>query len=206
MAGNVSRAQSKDEQRSPLNLPNALTVLRLILVPIFLVLALQDNSIARWTTLIVFCVAAATDHFDGKIARSYGIVTDFGRIADPIADKALTLGAFVILSVTEFVPWWFTVVIAVRELGITVMRSVFLRRGIVVSANMGGKLKTVLQMFFIFLLLIPWDLFLSYSVVELLAIYFIYPVGGAALFMTVWSGGVYVWEGIALRKKNHSMI
>ncbi len=147
MSDNVSRVQ-RNSKVPVVNLPNALTVLRLVLVPlIFVVLGLQSQSwSALWAAFFVFAVAAITDRFDGELARSWGQITDFGRIADPIADKALTLCGFALLSYQGFLPWWLTILIAVRELGITAMRAFFLRRGVVVSANQAGKLKTFMQM------------------------------------------------------------
>ena len=156
MSDNVSRVQ-RDSKVPVVNLPNALTVLRLVLVPIFVVLGLQSQSwSALWAAFVVFAVAAITDRFDGELARSWGQITDFGRIADPIADKALTLCGFGLLSYQGYLPWWVTILIAVRELGITAMRAFFLRRGVVVSANQAGKLKTFMQMVALGTLLIPW--------------------------------------------------
>ncbi|WP_084403188.1 CDP-diacylglycerol--glycerol-3-phosphate 3-phosphatidyltransferase [Schaalia suimastitidis] len=204
MASNVSRAEHS-AKGAAWNVPNALTVLRLVLVPVFLVLVLTEGIVPRWWALAVFCVAAATDLLDGKIARASGTVTDFGRIVDPIADKALTLGAFVILSVDGLIPWWFTIVVAVRELGITALRAILLKRDIVVSASSGGKLKTVLQMLFIVLLLVPWATFVNDQVLTWLA-YVIYAIGGAALAVTVWSGALYVADGLRLWRKSDTEI
>ena len=92
----------------------------------------------------MFAVAAATDRLDGWLARRNGTVTTFGIVADPIADKALTGSAFVVLSVLDLLPWWITVVVLVREIGVTVLRAVVIRHT-VVPASRGGKLKTVLQ-------------------------------------------------------------
>ena len=163
MSENVSRVQ-RDSNVSVVNLPNALTVLRLVLVPVFVVLGLQSQSwSALWAAFVVFAIAAITDRFDGELARSWGQITDFGRIADPIADKALTLCGFGLLSYQGFLPWWLTILIAVRELGITAMRAFFLRRGVVVSANQAGKLKTFMQMVALGTLLIPWAHFTAMS-------------------------------------------
>ena len=163
MSDNVSRVQ-RDSKVPVVNLPNALTVLRLILVPVFVVLGLQSKSwTALWAAFVVFAVAAITDRFDGELARSWGQITDFGRIADPIADKALTLCGFGLLSYQGFLPWWVTILIAVRELGITAMRAFFLRRGVVVSANQAGKLKTFMQIVALGVLLIPWAHFTALS-------------------------------------------
>ena len=203
MATHVSRVE-RHAKVSAINLPNALTVLRLILVPVFIYLKFQDLWSAQWWALVVFCVAAGTDQLDGKIARAYGLVTDFGRVADPIADKALTLSAFVILSIQGVLPWWFTILVAIRELGITVMRAFFLKRGIVVAASQSGKIKTFLQVLAIFLLLIPWDYFLALNLANKpwasFGLMTALCVAGAALAATLWSGVAYVREGMRLAR------
>lgn len=205
MATHVSRVE-RHAKVSAINLPNALTVLRLILVPVFIYLKFQDLWSAQWWALAVFCVAAGTDQLDGKIARAYGLVTDFGRVADPIADKALTLSAFVILSIQGVLPWWFTILVAIRELGITVMRAFFLKRGIVVAASQSGKIKTFLQVLAIFLLLIPWDYFLALNMANKpwasFGLMTALCVAGAALAATLWSGVAYVREGMRLARDN----
>jgi CDP-diacylglycerol---glycerol-3-phosphate 3-phosphatidyltransferase len=129
------------------NLPNALTVLRMLLVPVFgwLLLAQGGQDPAwRWGATAVFVVAIATDWVDGYLARQQGLVTDFGKLMDPIADKALVGTALIGLSLIDLLPWWITVVILVREVGITLMRFVVIRRG-VIPASRGGKVKTLLQ-------------------------------------------------------------
>ena len=141
------------------NVPNALTVLRILGVPLFGWLLLHDGGasieyrIGAWAA---FVLLMATDKIDGDLARKHDLVTDFGKIADPIADKALVIAALALLSHAGFVPWWVSIVIVVRELGITALRFVMIRRS-VMAASRGGKLKTVTQMLFIFLMLIPWD-------------------------------------------------
>ena len=204
MSENVSRVQ-RDSKVPVVNLPNALTVLRLVLVPVFVVLGLQSQSwTALWAAFVVFSVAAITDRFDGELARSWGQITDFGRIADPIADKALTLGGFGLLSYQGFLPWWLTILIAVRELGITAMRAFFLRRGVVVSANQAGKLKTFMQMVALGTLLIPWAHFTALNeanegwVVLLIRLGQIF--AGVALALTLYSGFMYVIDGVRLMR------
>lgn len=184
MAKNVSR-RGEGSEVPVVNLPNILTVLRLVLVPVFVVLVWrgQESLLAQWWGLLVFCVAAATDRLDGQIARACGLVTDFGRIVDPIADKALTLGAFVMLSLTLGLPWVFTVLVAVRELGITWLRADLLKRGIVVAASSSGKLKTVLQMLLIFLVLLPWRVCAPFLGLE----------AGASVLLSLSWAGVLVW-------------
>src|SRR6201987_660010 len=128
-----------------INLPNLLPTARLVLVPVFLfALFAGDGHETRWriAAFVVFAVAVITDRFDGALARSYGMVTEFGKLADPIADKALIGAALIGLSMIGDLPWWVTVVIMVREVGITALRFAVLRRG-VIPASRGGKLKTL---------------------------------------------------------------
>jgi len=130
-----------------LNAANILTMARLALVPVFLgaLFAGPDPSWNwRITAFVVFAVACVTDRVDGEVARKYGLVTDFGRIADPIADKALIGGALIGLSILGELAWWVTVVIAVREVGVTLLRFWVIRHG-VIPASRGGKLKTLVQ-------------------------------------------------------------
>lgn len=143
------------------NLPNALTTLRIVMVPFFVWFAVLGGSFGeaslgwRWAAVGVFGLAMFTDKLDGDIARARGQITDFGKIADPIADKALMIGALVGLNIIELLPWWITAIIVVRELGITLWRVVQLRRGHVVPASKGGKLKTVAQSLAVALFLMP---------------------------------------------------
>ena len=203
MSENVSRVQ-RDSKVSVVNLPNALTVLRLVFVPAFIVLGLQQSWGALWAAFVVFALAAITDRFDGELARSWGQITDFGRIADPIADKALTLCGFGLLSHQGFLPWWLTILIAVRELGITAMRAFFLRRGVVVSANQAGKLKTFMQIVALGTLLIPWPYFEDLNVANKGWVTVIIQLGqalaGVALALTLYSGFMYVVEGVRLMR------
>ena len=142
------------------NIANIVTMLRIALVPVFAWLHVMDSTASQVAAAAVFVIAALTDRVDGYLARSRGLITDFGKIADPIADKALTMTALVLLSIDGTVPWWVTIVIIVRELGVTLLRFVMVRRGAVMPASSGGKLKTVLQLVFIAMLLVPWAAFL----------------------------------------------
>jgi CDP-diacylglycerol---glycerol-3-phosphate 3-phosphatidyltransferase len=142
-----------------LNIANVLTGVRLLLVPIFLFTLFADggqNTGWRYVATAVFVVAAITDRFDGEFARSRGLVTAFGTLADPIADKALTGAALCGLSALSLLPWWVTIVIMGRELAITVLRFLVLRHGII-AASRGGKAKTLAQMIAIGLYLLPLD-------------------------------------------------
>lgn len=142
-----------------LNIANALTGVRLLLVPVFLWTLYADGGQSvgwRYAATAVFVTAAITDRFDGELARSRGLVTAFGTLADPIADKALTGAALVGLSTLQLLPWWVTIVIMVRELGITLLRFLVLRHG-VIAASRGGKAKTLVQAVAIGIYLLPLD-------------------------------------------------
>ncbi|MDU0349246.1 CDP-diacylglycerol--glycerol-3-phosphate 3-phosphatidyltransferase [Actinomyces sp. MRS3W] len=181
-----------------LNIANALTVLRLILVPVFVWLMLQPGDVLRMIATVVFIVAAVTDKLDGQLARSRGLITSFGKIADPIADKALTLSAFILLSVAGRLWWWVTIIIIVRELGITLMRFMMLRRA-VMAASRGGKLKTTLQMTGLIGLLAPWTMFLPGWLATALTVA-AYVAIGAALVVTVITGVDYVAQAIKIAR------
>ncbi|MGX1880263.1 CDP-diacylglycerol--glycerol-3-phosphate 3-phosphatidyltransferase [Streptomyces sp. NPDC055287] len=134
-------------QASLWNIANILTMMRLVLVPGFVMLMLQDGGYDpawRAWAWAAFAVAMITDIFDGHLARTYNLVTDFGKIADPIADKAIMGAALICLSALGDLPWWVTGVILFRELGITVLRFWVIRHG-VIPASRGGKMKTLLQ-------------------------------------------------------------
>jgi len=134
---------------SNVNLPNALTMLRIVLVPFFGVALLVDggDSIAwRMVAFVIFSVAMITDKIDGDIARKRGLITDFGKIADPIADKAMTGMAFIGLAIIFESPWWWaiTIVVLIREWSVTLLRLFVLKR-MVIAADKLGKLKTTFQ-------------------------------------------------------------
>ncbi|UUS33264.1 MULTISPECIES: CDP-diacylglycerol--glycerol-3-phosphate 3-phosphatidyltransferase [Streptomyces] len=134
-------------QASLWNIANILTMIRLVLVPAFVVLLLQDGGYDpawRAWAWAAFAVAMITDIFDGHLARTYNLVTDFGKIADPIADKAIMAAGLICLSGLGDLPWWVTGVILFRELGITLLRFWVIRHG-VIPASRGGKVKTLAQ-------------------------------------------------------------
>ncbi len=176
------------------NIPNALTVLRIVLVPLFVAVLLVDDgastSMRLWATLI-FILAMFTDWLDGDLARKQGLVTNFGKIADPIADKALIGAALICLSLIGELAWWVTVVIMVREIGVTVLRFVVIRRG-VIPAGRGGKLKTTLQSIGLTLLILPLEGFLhATGLVVMYAALIVTVVTGADYMMQAWR----VWQG-----------
>ena len=176
-------------QASPWNVPNALTVLRILMVPLFGWLLLAHGGQEtdwRWWATVVFVVATATDWVDGFLARRDGLITDFGKLMDPIADKALMGTALIGLSVLGLLPWWITVLILVREVGITLMRFVVIRRG-VIPASRGGKLKTVLQALGLTLLIAPLG-----ETVATIGLWVMY----AAVVVTVVTGIDYVQQAL----------
>ncbi|MEJ5915457.1 CDP-diacylglycerol--glycerol-3-phosphate 3-phosphatidyltransferase [Pseudokineococcus sp. 1T1Z-3] len=146
-----------DGTASAWNVANALTVLRVLLVPLMgALLLVEGGQDAGWrlAAFAAFAVAIATDKVDGDLARRHDLVTDFGKLVDPIADKALIGTALVLLSALGELPWWITVVVLGRELGVTLLRLVVIRRG-VIPASRGGKAKTVLQSLAIGVYLLP---------------------------------------------------
>ncbi|MFC7450064.1 CDP-diacylglycerol--glycerol-3-phosphate 3-phosphatidyltransferase [Rhodococcus daqingensis] len=192
----VGDGVSHDKHVPVVNIANILTVIRIGLVPVFLVTLFVDGghtTFWRIVATIVFAVAAITDRIDGQLARKYGLVTDFGKLADPIADKALIGAALVGLSVLGDLSWWVTAIIAVRELGITLMRIAVLRHG-VIPAGRGGKLKTLVQSLAIGLYLLPLPE--SWATASAIAM-------GLAVFLTVVTGLDYVIQAIRLRAGVH---
>jgi CDP-diacylglycerol--glycerol-3-phosphate 3-phosphatidyltransferase len=177
------------------NLPNALTMLRLLLVPLFGYLLLLDSGqsdTARWWAAVVFVVASLTDLADGAIARARNLVTTFGKVADPIADKALTGVALLGLSALGELPWWVTIVILGREVSITLARFLVIRHG-VIPASRGGKAKTVAQMAAILLYIIP----VAGWVADMR-----WPVMLIAVFLTVLTGLDYLVRVVRLRRNS----
>jgi len=187
MAGRVWRPG--DGPASNGNVANVLTVVRILLAPVFVYLLLLDDGQmgpVRWVAAVLFIVAIATDGIDGHIARSRNLVTDLGVLLDPIADKILTLSALVVLSVLGELWWWVTVIIVVRELGITIWRLVVVST-VVIPASKGGKLKTLAQAVGISLFLLPlatvvgdWVLWVNYTVMAV------------AFALTVYTGIEYL--------------
>ncbi|WP_069767381.1 CDP-diacylglycerol--glycerol-3-phosphate 3-phosphatidyltransferase [Streptomyces sp. LUP30] len=181
-------------QASVWNIANFLTMLRLLLVPGFVALMLADGGYdPAWRSFAwaAFAVAMITDLFDGHLARTYNLVTDFGKIADPIADKAIMGAALICLSSLGDLPWWVTIVILGRELGITLLRFLVIRYG-VIPASRGGKLKTLIQGIAVgmyVLALTGWLATLRFWVM------------GAAVVLTVATGLDYVRQAIVLRRQ-----
>ncbi|MDX6225231.1 MAG: CDP-diacylglycerol---glycerol-3-phosphate 3-phosphatidyltransferase [Frankiales bacterium] len=176
-----------------LNIANVLTIARLLLVPVFLAaLMVGDGHDQTWRIVAwaVFAVASVTDRIDGELARSRNLVTEFGKVADPIADKALTGAALVGLSLLGDLPWWVTVVVLAREVGVTLLRFWVIRHG-VIPASRGGKLKTLLQGVAIGLYILPLSGVAASARAWFMAV---------AVVVTVVTGVDYVARALKLRR------
>lgn len=181
------------------NVANLLTTVRLILVPVFLfALFAGGGHETRWRIVAfgIFALAMVTDRFDGALARNYGMITEFGKLADPIADKALLGAALIGLSLLGDLAWWVTVVILVREVGITVLRFVVLHRG-VIPASRGGKLKTVVQAVAIGLYILPLSGIWETVATVVMAI---------AIVLTLLTGADYVVQSVRGTRGNPNVL
>ncbi len=138
-----------------MNLPNKLTMMRVLLIPVFVVALLVPIGVSwqKWIALAIFIVASLTDLADGKIARKYNLVTNFGKFMDPLADKLLVCAALVCLVSLERIPAWVVIIIISREFIVSGLRLIAVDQGVVIAASMWGKVKTVFQMTMIILML-----------------------------------------------------
>lgn len=166
-----------------MNLPNKLTVARVVAVPFFIILYMSGYDVAAF---IIFVVASLTDMLDGQIARKHNLVTNFGKIMDPLADKILVYSAFCCMVENGLVPAWMLIVILAREFIVAGMRTVAASEGIVIAAGTSGKIKTILQMIAVPLLLLVGVF--DFGWLKIIAMIFLW----ASLIMTVISGVEYV--------------
>jgi len=184
-----------------MNLPNYMTLSRIVLTFVIMALLFTKNFAMTCTAFLVFLLACVTDLLDGWVARKKGLISDFGKIMDPLADKVLVVGLFLTFVQLQLVGAWVVVVIIVREFLITGMRIFALRHGVVLAAENAGKHKTVSQMaaiicILVFLILEESGAYFSFWN-ETLESYFrrgIHVMIGLAVFFTVYSGLVYLWR------------
>lgn len=149
-----------------MNLPNKLTLFRVFLIPFFVVFMIVPfggnnpcEGIYMWIALTIFVVASITDLLDGKIARKYNLITNFGKFADPLADKLLVCSALICLIELERIPSWVVIIIVAREFVISGFRLVASDNGVVIAASMWGKYKTVFQMIMVIMMILNWQFF-----------------------------------------------
>ncbi len=186
-----------------MNLPNKLTILRVVLIPFFVFfLQVPDtiipHSTAKWIALVVFCIASLTDMADGKIARKYGLVTNFGKFMDPLADKILVSSAFICLVVTrqDVLPAWIVIVIIAREFIISGFRLIASDNGVVIAASYWGKFKTTFQMFAIIAMIADFGTPVAH-IIEIILVYI-------ALILTLISLIDYIVKNINVLKEGEA--
>ncbi len=178
-----------------MNIANKLTVLRVVLIPFFLLaLYLLKGDLANYTAVSIFIIASVTDWFDGYLARSKNLVTDFGKFMDPLADKLLVSAALIYFVEQGMVPAWIVIVIISREFAISGVRLVAATNGKVIAANWWGKIKTFTTLIMIIVLLFHFN-FEGIKLVEMILIY-------ASLLFTVVSGTEYIIKNISVFKEN----
>ncbi len=199
----MSRPESGSAPQAPLfNIANVLTISRLILVPVFIAVYWVDTPARSAWAWAVFALAAATDKIDGYLARKYDLITDFGKLADSVADKALISAALILLSWHGHLWWWVTIVMIGRELAITLMR-MYMAKQEVMAAGQGGKIKMLLQSFGIAGLLIPWAEFLPQVLANVL-IWASYGLLALALVFSVTSAVEYVRDAQRIARNRSS--
>jgi CDP-diacylglycerol---glycerol-3-phosphate 3-phosphatidyltransferase len=185
------------------NVPNALTTLRIVMVPFFGWALLTDGGesvLWRCVAYVIFGLAMLTDKIDGDLARKHNLVTNFGKIADPIADKALTGMAFIGLSLIGELWWWVTILVLLREWSVTIMR-LSVAKHVVIAAKQGGKIKTVLQTVALGLLILPLRLLDgTLGSVATVVWWGAVLVMAAAVAMTIWTGYEFFRDAIAGRR------
>lgn len=177
-----------------MNLPNKLSLMRVALIPVLVLLMYFDNLLCQIAAAAVFGLAAFTDYLDGHIARKNHIVTDFGKFIDPVADKLLTLSAFVMLTRSGLMPHWAVILILARELCVDGLRMVAVGQGKVIAAGKLGKIKTVSQ-----IVLILWLMLFRQPVFS----------GGFGIVSTLgclWVAGITLWSGVDYFLRNKSCI
>jgi len=177
-----------------LNLPNKLTVIRVLLIPFFLLFLYISGGIFKFLPLLIFAGAAVTDAIDGHIARRDKLVTDFGKFMDPLADKLLTASAFIAFVEIDYLSAWVVVVIISREFLVSGFRTLAASKGVTIAANAWGKIKTVFQMLLIIVVLLNHTGYFGFTG-PLIA-----PLTAITLLLTITSGAVYIYDNIDVLK------
>lgn len=177
-----------------LNLPNKLTVIRVLAIPLFLIFLYISKGIFRLLPLLIFAGAAVTDAIDGYIARRDNLITDFGKFMDPLADKLLTASAFIAFVEIDYLSSWVVVLIISREFLVSGFRTLAVSKGVTIAANAWGKIKTVFQMILIIVILLNYTGYFGFTdplITPLIAI---------TVLLTITSGATYIYENIGVIK------
>lgn len=175
-----------------MNLPNKLTLFRILLIPVFILVMLFDIQNKYLIACTIFILASITDAMDGHIARKYNLITDFGKFMDPLADKLLVISALICMIEADLVPGWMVIIIVARELTVSILRAIAAADGKVIAASGGGKLKTISQMIAIPVLLLGANfdnsLLISIGSISILI----------ATLLTLYSGWEYLYKNKGL--------
>lgn len=177
-----------------MNLPNKLTVIRVLAIPLFLIFLYISKGIFRFLPLLIFAAAAITDAVDGHIARRDNLVTDFGKFMDPLADKLLTTAAFIAFVEIGYLSSWVVILIISREFLISGFRTLAASKGITIAANPWGKIKTIFQMILIVVVLLNYTGYANFTTS------WITPLVAIVVLLTVTSGATYIYENIEVIK------
>ncbi len=179
-----------------MNTANKLTFLRIIMIPVFMFTVLSNNLVLNKISLVIFIVAALTDTLDGYIARNYNQITNLGKFLDPLADKLLVISALICFVYTNILSPWIVIIVIARELMITGFRTIAAKEGIVLAANIFGKIKTVIQMITVIYTIFIHSQILSYNT----TLYYL--LWGLTAVITVYSGYRYIWDNKKIIIKN----
>lgn len=177
-----------------MNLPNKLTAIRILAIPLFLIFLFISKGIFRFLPLLIFAAAAITDAIDGHIARRDNLITDFGKFMDPLADKLLTASAFIAFVEIGYLSSWVVVLIISREFLVSGFRTLAASKGVTIAANPWGKIKTVFQMVLIIVILLNYTGYVSFTTS------WITPLVAIVVLLTVTSGATYIYENIEVIK------
>lgn len=177
-----------------MNLPNKLTVLRVLAIPLFLFFLYVTKGVFRFLPLIIFIAAAVTDAIDGYIARRDNLVTDFGKFMDPLADKLLTASAFIAFVEIGYMSAWVVVLIISREFLVSGFRTLAASKGVTIAANPWGKIKTVFQMILIVVVLFNYTGYFAFTNG------WVNPLVAVVVLLTVTSGATYIYENMNVIK------
>lgn len=181
-----------------MNLPNKLTILRIIMIPFFIFCGLAGGGVFGWLAFAIFIAASLTDMLDGKIARKYNLVTDFGKFMDPLADKLLVAAALSLFAADGRASVWVLFVVIMREFAVTGLRLVAAGGGVVIAASMWGKVKTTIQMIVIIYTLVPLNIGQTFMLGSLCVTDILMII---LALVTVISGADYIYKNKSLLKE-----